>query len=77
MLIDPGPRRKGRVGKLPGGEHDLTELPVYLVAVVVHIHEFIISADFLKLAVGSQEGGMVPETKYFLWSDRYVAGRLG
>ena len=61
MFVDPGARGQGRVGKLPGRKHDLAIFPVDGVAVVVHVHKFVIGADFLQLAVGGEEGRMVPE----------------
>ena len=65
MLVDPALAGQIGIGQLPGGEHDLAVFVVDPVAVVVYGPEFIIGADFLKLAEGLQQRLVVPEPDVF------------
>src|ERR671919_899917 len=49
------------VGNLTRRKHDLAIGPVYQVAVVVNIDEFVIGTDLLELGIGRQKRSVFPE----------------
>src|SRR6266545_4481061 len=49
------------VGNLTRRKHDLTIGPVYQVAVVVNVDEFVIGADLLELGIGREKRSVFPE----------------
>ena len=60
-LVDPGSVRQALGGQLPRREHDLAELSVDHVAVVVDARELVIGPDLLNLGEGVEERAVVPE----------------
>ena len=61
VLVDPDAARQVGVRQLADGQHHLPGLSVQLVPVVVHVHELVVRADLLELAVGIQRGAVLPE----------------
>src|SRR5206468_4534011 len=61
VLVDPDPAREVLVGQFARGEHDLAVFAVDHVAIVVHVHEVVVGPDLLELAIGGEQGPVVPK----------------
>ena len=75
FLVDPVTAGFGQFlyAHLAGGEHDLADLSVDLVAVEVDVGEVVVGTDFLNLAEGVLEGVPIPEADV-LEGDLVVSG---
>ena len=73
MLVDPDAAREILILQLARRQHDLAVFTIDHVAIVVHIHEVVVGADLLELAIGGQQRAVVPEANVL--DGQIVAGQ--